>query len=144
MRLKSTLLVIIQFAMLAYMALTGPWLTRQPLWLVMQLAGLVVGLWAVITMRIDRVSVFPEVRLDAALLQRGPYQFIRHPMYLSLLLFTLPLVGTAFSTWRLMAWLLLLGNLLVKLRHEERLLVAHFPAYADYQAQTNRLLPWIY
>lgn len=143
-RMKSTILVVVQFAMLAFLAATGPWLPRHTVGLFVQLVGLAVGLWAVLTMRVDRVHVFPEVRHDATLLHHGPYRFIRHPMYLSLLLITLPLVVTAFSAWRLAAWLALLVNLLLKLHHEERLLVAHFPGYAGYQAQTSRLLPWMY
>lgn len=143
-RTKSTLLVVVQFAMLAFLAGTGPWLPGHTVGLFVQLAGLALGLWAVLTMRVDRVHVFPEVRPGATLLHHGPYRFIRHPMYLSLLLVMLPLVVTAFSVWRLAAWLLLLGNLLVKLHHEERLLSSHFPEYATYQAQTSRLLPWIY
>ncbi len=35
-------------------------------------------------------------------------------------------------------------DLLVKLRFEERLLVAHHPEYAAYAQRTARLIPFIY
>jgi protein-S-isoprenylcysteine O-methyltransferase Ste14 len=93
---------------------------------------------------IARVHVLPEPRADAQLVARGPYRFIRHPMYASLLIFTLALVLAAPAWWRWLIWLALLVNLVLKLSYEERMLVARFPAYAAYQERTWRLVPWVY
>lgn len=143
-RLYSLALVAVQFAMLGALAATGPWLARNPIGLAVQLLGGGIGVWAGAAMRLDNLNITPEVKHDARLVHQGPYRWVRHPMYLALLLVTLPLVITAFSKWRLMFWLILLVDLLIKLRYEERLLVQKFPAYAIYQAQRKRLIPFVY
>lgn len=143
-RFTSFALVAVQFAALAYFALTGPWLARAPFWLAIECTGIALGLWAVAAMRLGNFNLVPDVKPSGRLIHRGPYRWIRHPMYLALLLTTLPLVVTEPSGRRMAVWLILLVDLLVKIAYEERLLAAHFPEYADYQAQTKRLLPFIY
>jgi protein-S-isoprenylcysteine O-methyltransferase Ste14 len=54
------------------------------------------------------------------------------------------LVGTSFTWVRLLIWLLLVMDILIKINYEERLLSAHYPAYAAYRRQTKRLLPYLY
>jgi protein-S-isoprenylcysteine O-methyltransferase Ste14 len=142
--LKSYGLVASQFALLLFLGVSGPLIARPWGWLLVEAAGIGLGVWAVLTMRLDNLQVTPDVKPAAALVRHGPYRWVRHPMYLALLLTTAPLVITAFSAWRLVAWVLLLINLLVKIDYEERLLRAHFPVYGSYQQTTKRLIPFVY
>ena len=143
-RLKSYTLVAIQFACLFLIAFTGrslrgtrsSWAWSWPRW--------ALGLWAVFSVRIGNFNVVPDVRPDGQLVQHGPYRFIRHPMYASLLLGSLALVLDTPVWWRWLVWGVLLVNLLVKLTYEERLLAAHFPAYAAYQRASKRLVPFVW
>ena len=41
-------------------------------------------------------------------------------------------------------WGVLVVDLVVKLTYEERLLAAHFPAYAAYQQASKRLVPLVW
>jgi protein-S-isoprenylcysteine O-methyltransferase Ste14 len=141
---KSYLLVAIQMAMLLLIALTGPWIARQPLWLLLEVLGLGLGIWAIGAMRLGNFNIVPDIKPASRLVRRGPYGWIRHPMYTALLLVALALVLEAFSLLRLLLWLILLADLLVKLHYEEALLTAHFADYAAYQQRTHRLLPGIY
>lgn len=142
--MRSYLLVFIQFATILAILTTGPlWAAALGL-CALEVAGIALGLWALLAMRLANVHILPDVRANAQLIQRGPYRFIRHPMYSALLLTTLPLILDSFSWVRLLLWLVLLSNLLIKLRYEERLLTAHYPDYPIYQQQTKRLLPFIY
>ena len=143
-RLKSYSLVAIQFACLAVIAFTGPLLAQNPLLLALELAGAGLGVWAILSVRIGNFNVVPDVRADGQLVQQGPYRFIRHPMYASLLLASLALVLDAPLWGRWLVWGVLLVDLLVKLSYEERLLVAHFPAYATYQRASKRLVPFVW
>jgi protein-S-isoprenylcysteine O-methyltransferase Ste14 len=143
-RLYAAVLVAVQFAMLGALAVSGPWLARNLFGLAVQLAGAGIGVWAVATMRPGNMKITPDVKQDARLVQHGPYRWVRHPMYLGLLLVTLPLVVTAFSIWRLAFWLILLVDLLVKLHYEEGLLVQKFPLYVKYQTESKRLIPYVY
>ena len=79
------------------------------------------------------------------LVERGPYLFVRHPIYTSILLMVL---GTACSANRLIA---LAGlpfffmGFFIKLKQEERLPLRHFPEeYAAYKSRTKMLLPLIF
>lgn len=141
---KSYLLVAIQMATLLLIALTGPWIARHPVWLLVEVLGLAVGVWAVAAMRLGNFNIVPDIKPASRLVRRGPYGWIRHPMYTALLVVALALVLDAFSGLRLLLWVILLVDLLVKLHYEEELLTAHFADYAAYRQQTKRLLPWVY
>lgn len=143
-RWKSYALVAVQFACLAAIALTGPWLAPQPWWLALEVAALALGIWALLTVRLDNVDVVPDPRQDARLVRHGPYRWIRHPMYASLLLGTVALVLAQPSFVRWVLWLILLIDLLIKLHYEERLLMQHFAEYGAYMAASKRLIPYLY
>jgi protein-S-isoprenylcysteine O-methyltransferase Ste14 len=125
-------------------AITGPLFPGNKLLLAVELLGLALGIWAVVTMGIGNFNVTPDPLKSSRLVTQGPYRFIRHPMYLALLLVTLPLVATKFSLLRLAIWLVLLIDLVVKLNYEEGMLTARIEGYRDYKQQSYRLIPFIY
>jgi protein-S-isoprenylcysteine O-methyltransferase Ste14 len=141
---KSLGLVFVQFVCLGLIAITGPIFPANPLLLIVELLGIGVGLWAVLTVGIGNFHIAPDPLRHSRLVTGGPYRFIRHPMYLGLLLMTLPLVMAAFTWWRLALWLGLLADLLIKLNYEEGLLTAGLEGYRKYQERSYRLIPFIY
>jgi protein-S-isoprenylcysteine O-methyltransferase Ste14 len=92
----------------------------------------------------SKLNVTPTVRPGAQLVERGPYRWIRHPMYTALLLGGLGLVWNAPSPLRWAAWIMLALVLLVKLHYEEGLLATAFTDYPAYQTRTKRLIPYLY
>jgi protein-S-isoprenylcysteine O-methyltransferase Ste14 len=143
-RFKSYTLVIVQFGALIALALTGPIIARYPAFLAMEIAGLAVGVWAILAVRIRHVNVTPDVRRGSRLVREGPYRWIRHPMYSAILLGALALVLDELTPLRLVIYGVLLVNLIVKLTYEEQLLAAAFPIYSAYQEVSKRLIPFIY
>jgi len=141
---QSLLFVFIQFFSLAMIGLTGPLIPDSSLLLVIELMGLGLGLWAVATMRVGHFNITPEPLQWSKLVSKGPYQLIRHPMYLALLLTTLPLVIADFSLIRLGFWVTLLIDLVFKMGYEEGLLEERFPGYSQYIESTARIIPGIY
>ena len=133
-KLKSYSLVAGQFACIGYLLLSGPTLLGWSLGGLVQLTGVVVGLWAVAAMRISNLNIAPHVREDSRLVRRGPYRRIRHPMYLSVLLAFLPPAFIFPHPWR---WL-------AKLLYEEHLLKQRFSEYLPYQSQSWRLIPFLF
>jgi protein-S-isoprenylcysteine O-methyltransferase Ste14 len=103
-----------------------------------------VGIGALAANRPGNFSIRPEPKANARLITDGIYQWIRHPMYLAVLLAMLAAVVADPRLWRIGAWLALLAVLLAKAAREERQLTARFPDYASYMARTRRLLPGVY
>lgn len=141
---KSLIFVLIQFACLGLIALTGPLFPSSPALLVIELLGVGLGIWAVFTMRIGNFNITPDPLNHSRLVTSGPYRLIRHPMYLAILLTTLPLIVYSFSPFRLTIWLILFIDLLLKLNYEEILLAAELMGYDRYIKRSFRLIPYIY
>jgi protein-S-isoprenylcysteine O-methyltransferase Ste14 len=142
--LKSFTFVIIQFACLGLIALTGPFFPGNIFLLTVELLGVGIGTWAVLTMGLGKFNITPDPLASSQLVIRGPYSLIRHPMYLALLLVTLPLVAVEFSMFRMAIWLGLLVDLLLKLNYEEGLLATQLKGYSEYMQKSHRLIPFIY
>ncbi|HRN51333.1 MAG TPA: methyltransferase [Anaerolineales bacterium] len=141
---KANLFVFIQFAAIGGLLLTGTWLPQPPALLALLAAGVALGAWAMLSMGFGNFGVSPLPLAEARFVARGPYAYIRHPMYTGLLLATLALVLAAPSPLRVMIWLVLLADLVLKLHYEEGLLAAKFPQYTEYQKRTKKLVPFIY
>jgi protein-S-isoprenylcysteine O-methyltransferase Ste14 len=140
----SISLVLVQFACLGLIGLTGPLLASSLPLLLVELLGLGLGVWAILSMRIGNFNITPDPLKWTRLVKSGPYSLIRHPMYLALLLASLPLVIDQFTPFRLAVWLVLLADLLIKLNYEERLLIVELPGYDRYVRQSYRLIPLLY
>ena len=143
-RLKSYALVAIQFGCLAALALTGPVIARTPVLLAMEIAALALAAWAILSVSVRHVNVTPDVRSGSRLVREGPYRWIRHPMYASILLGALALVLETPTPARWLVYAVLVVDLLVKLHYEEQLLIAAFPPYAAYREVSKRLIPFIF
>lgn len=141
---RSYLLVAVQFACLIAIALTGPVIARNPLLLLVEGAGIALGLWAILVQRIGNFNITPDVRRDGRFVAQGPYAHVRHPMYAALILVCGALVIDTFTWLRLILLLVLVVDLVIKLNYEESLLADHYPDYVDYQMRTRRLVPYIY
>lgn len=105
--------------------------------------GLLIGVAAITAMPARSFSVMPEPTSECELVTHGIYHYIRHPMYLAVLLcgFAACLAYASALKWGLLA--LLAGVLIAKIRREERLLLARFEGYAAYRMQTKALIPYL-
>ena len=140
----SVVLVGLQFVLIACIAVTGPlWPANWSLRAVLLGSG-VVGAWSLQAIRLQNLQIFPEVRKNGRLITHGPYRWIRHPMYTSVLLVTGAWTLGNPLPFRIAIWMGLLVTLLIKLLYEERLLRARFPTYKRYQTGTKRLIPFIW
>ncbi len=110
----------------------------------MCLIGAALGITTLCYNKIGNFSIYPEVKTNAHLITTGPYHYVRHPMYTSLIIM---MVGIAFYNQH---WLNFLGIGIVlfavisKANMEEKLLLIKFPEYSSYQKQADRFIPYIY
>ena len=143
-RLKSLILVGLQFLFIFLLLTTTPWRHLPVASYVLIGLSVALILWAGWTMKKSKLRIFPQPAQSATLVVNGPYRFIRHPMYTSVLLCTAGLLAAGFSWLRLVYAMLLLGVLVLKLLWEEEMLSRKFEGYKAYQKQTKRLLPFLY
>jgi protein-S-isoprenylcysteine O-methyltransferase Ste14 len=113
-------------------------------------AGLLVGALALIGVslwllrRASALSALPRPLDAGALVDVGPYRFIRHPIYAGLIV-----AGVAIALIRVSPVVAVLTAVLavvldLKRRREEAWLMAHYPAYAAYRSRTRALVPFLY
>ncbi|QCU90520.1 methyltransferase family protein [Thiomicrorhabdus sediminis] len=139
----SYALVIAQFTLIALLLLALPLSFAWPV-LAIQAVALLLALSAFWAMSLHNFNIIPDPKKGALLVKHGPYRWIRHPMYSSIIIFFLPLVMLDFTGINLILFANLMIVLLIKLHYEEWLLEQVFNNYPDYQLQTKKLFPWIY
>jgi protein-S-isoprenylcysteine O-methyltransferase Ste14 len=143
-RLYAYAFVSIQFISIGLILVSGgPFARSLPL-LIMEIAGILLGLWAISVMGLRNLNVSPLVKRDARLVTKGPYAWIRHPMYSAVLLTVWPLIIDRYSLFRLTVGLILTVDLLLKIRYEQGLLKKRFPEYGAYMKVTKRLIPFVF
>ena len=112
----SVFLVLIQIASIGYMIMTTHFVVYRSLYIIpFEFLSFLILSWAVISMNLQTLNIFPGVRKNAVLAYRGPYKTVRHPMYLSILVFTLPLLFNQYTHFRLIAMLILTIVLIMKI-----------------------------
>jgi protein-S-isoprenylcysteine O-methyltransferase Ste14 len=113
--------------------------------ILLMLAGLLLRIWAVITLgKSFRTTI--ETSQEQKVIRSGPYRLIRHPSYTGLLVFCLG-YGVALQNWLslIIVVLLPLAALLYRIRIEEAALASSFGEdYLEYQKHSKRLIPWIW
>ncbi len=140
----SKFLVIVQFTLFAAIVQYCGFPFYNPYLVSIGMLGGMIGVLAIFTMRLNNLRVQPIPKPNAELITSGIYNYIRHPMYSSVLLLMLPFVIRTTDTISLTFYFSLLSTLIVKLRYEEQLLAQKFPTYSDYMNRTYRLIPFIF
>jgi len=106
-------------------------------------AGLIIALWGRIVLG-RNWNIHPGLKENHELIERGPYAYVRHPMYSGLCLM---LLGTVLWCGNTAGYLLFFASLLgvwFKLRQEEKILTRHFgESYLSYKARVKALIPFI-
>jgi len=147
-RLLGSALVAAQFALMGLLAWIGlpafaqgraPW----GAW-VLAAAGVALGLWAVTANRPGNFNIRPTPRAGGHLVRSGPYRWVRHPMYTSVLAAGAACAWAASAPAGALALLALAAVLTAKAGFEERWMLAAHPGYADYRQRTRRFLPGLF
>jgi protein-S-isoprenylcysteine O-methyltransferase Ste14 len=129
---------------LAFILGTNSWFSDHIGLLILQIAGLVTGLWSILTMSGSKLNITPIPREGASLVQNGLYKYIRHPMYLSLLMAIPPIVLRSPETVNIIVFLVFLINQFLKMFYEEQLLKHYFKDYSEYMKHSWRLIPFVF
>jgi protein-S-isoprenylcysteine O-methyltransferase Ste14 len=105
--------------------------------------GMIFTIWARQTLA-GNWSSDVTFKRDHELVRRGPYRFVRHPIYTGLLVM---FAGTTMFIGQLRCFIglpLVTLGFWIKLRQEERMMARHFPeAYPNYRREVKALIPFV-
>ena len=124
-------------------AALGVWET--PAWVIA--AGWALVVVGVAGMAVSQAAMGNSWRMGisgppGALVKRGPYRWVRHPIYAGWLVMLLGLVLAGPAVWSVVGWTLFAAVLAVQCRMEDRHLARHLgEEHAEYAAATGAVVP---
>lgn len=129
-------------AVIVILAATGNLISTAPLVISVQALAIALSIWARRSFPRGTFRVAADPAADA-LIQRGPYRVLRHPMYAAALLFVWAAVLSHRSvlTWTL--GLVLTVIVAARVVGEERILRARYDGYDAYARSTKALIPFV-
>ena len=141
--LASTWPLIFILAAIAVLAVTGNLFSSSPFVVAAQIAAIGLNVWARRSFHKGtfRVTAAP---VGSSIIRRGPYRFIRHPMYSAALLFVWASVIGHLSNLTLAIGVAVTCVAVGRVIAEERLLRKQYPDYADYARATKSLVPYLF
>jgi protein-S-isoprenylcysteine O-methyltransferase Ste14 len=141
--MTSALPLLFVVASLAVLGVTGNLFAWSPFVIAAQATAVVLNLWARRSFQAGtfRVSAAPA---GSAIIRRGPYRVIRHPMYSAVLLFMWAGVVSHLSLLTVAIGTAVTAVSIARIIVEERLLQATYPEYRDYARSTKALVPYLF
>ena len=140
--IASALPLLVIIAAILILALTHSLFVASPLVIAVQVAAVALNIWARRSFPPDafRVSAAPG---GSTVIRRGPYRFIRHPMYASALLFVWTAVVSHLSWLNVSIGVVVTAFAGARIVAEERLLRERFPEYVGYTGSTKAIIPFV-
>ncbi len=137
------LLVFLQFGLIGLMIFFSRGVLSSVTGIIIFLMGVGIGLWAITHHQRGNFNIQPKLKEGCQLVTTGAYNYIRHPMYTSVILMMLAVLAASPAFIELLLFLLLIGVLVLKAKREEKLWCGHDAAYTDYQKRTKLFIPYI-
>lgn len=133
--------VVILILAIAILIARHEFFSALPYVIIAQVAALTlaVGAWV----SLDKSFAVGATPRGDALVTRGPYRFVRHPMYTSALLVIWAAVAGHPSVVSLTVGAVMTAFLATRVFIEEKLLRERFPDYAEYSRRTKALVPFV-
>jgi protein-S-isoprenylcysteine O-methyltransferase Ste14 len=107
--------------------------------------SMAITFWVMISNKF--LSTFVRIQDDRGhkTITSGPYRFVRHPMYLGVMIMSLAMPLLLGSWWALMPGLLNIILFVIRTSLEDRTLLQELPGYPEYAKEVHyRLLPGIW
>ena len=143
LKASSVLALLVNAVVLVSLLLIGALFSPSAIPISVQLGALCLMFWARATLglRSFHAAANPTA---GGLVTRGPYRYIRHPIYTALCLLAWAGIAAQWSTLAGVLGVVLLASVLARMICEEKLLVQRYPEYRQYAATTKRMVPFVY
>jgi protein-S-isoprenylcysteine O-methyltransferase Ste14 len=129
-------------AAVVILAVTGNLFSASPLVITAQVLGLGLTVWARRSFPKGSFRVTSTPGADAVV-QRGPYRLVRHPMYAGVLLFVWAGVIAHRTLLAVIVGAVATVVVAARIVSEERLLRERYPGYAEYARSTKAVIPYV-
>ncbi|MDD4575859.1 MAG: methyltransferase [Bacteroidales bacterium] len=137
-------LVFIQFFVLAWLTFTYD-ISKIQVWhWILPFLFLMFGFWSLLFMQISTITPLPDPTSNSQLIQKGPYRYVRHPMYLSVAGYSFSVLIFNFSILNAVIVGAFFMAIFLKMEIEEVYLLNRYASYREYIKQTKRLIPFVY
>jgi protein-S-isoprenylcysteine O-methyltransferase Ste14 len=133
---------LILIVVIVYLWISGNLVSSSPFAITGQLIAIVITIWARQSFRNGQFSINAQP-VKRPLLLIGPYQYIRHPMYASALLFVWSSIWGHVSLINVIIGLIFTGVMVIRIIVEEQFLRERYPNYSEYSFKTKRIIPFI-
>jgi protein-S-isoprenylcysteine O-methyltransferase Ste14 len=128
-----------------FLFISGPVFPTSFLPLLLISGGVIITAWASYSFRTTPFRVSPKLHEKATLIMSGPFAYVRHPMYVGVILVSLGLLLNLYTFPRLIALIVLVVYLIAKSEYEQEILEERFKEkFLNYKKSTKKLLPFIY
>lgn len=121
----------------------GEFFSASPLVIAAQALAVGILVWARLTFGRQEFNV-TAIPGAGPLVQRGPYRYVRHPMYAAGLLLLWSSIIGHWSLVNAAIGLVVTIIILARVAAEERLLRSWYAEYSEYAQRTKRIIPFIY
>ncbi|MDC7993855.1 methyltransferase family protein [Altibacter sp. HG106] len=144
---KDLLYIVAQFLLFALYFIDIPLGNRLnlPQWVGYGLLALLISGGIIIVLGIvnmnDSLSPFPKPKTNGSLISHGIYYYVRHPIYIGIVISMVAYGGYTQSLVKILISLILLGVFYLKSDLEERYLLRKFEEYTQYKKKTGRFFP---
>lgn len=142
----SRFLVLLQFLSLILLFVPFQIISLEYGWIVSFVClslSLKLLLWTSQHNKIGNFNIVPEIKEGCTLIKTGPYYFIRHPMYTSVVLIGIGALTYGFSFYKIGVLSVLILTMYLKASREERFWCEKTSQYQEYKAKTKMFIPFI-
>lgn len=123
--------------------ITGNFLSESPFIIVGQLLCVGFSIWARRSFQKNQFNIHAEP-LSGLLITKGPYKYVRHPMYTAALFLIWISIAGHFSILTVSIGVIVTTVITIRIISEEKLLSLQFPDYQNYRLKTKTIIPFLY
>ena len=137
-------LLTVQFAALVFLVFTGPVVTQNLFILSLEVFSVFIIVWTLWTIKFDRFSLFNQDGRKSRLVPKGPYMYVRHPIYTAIIILSVCWLVNSLTIPRGFAWIVFIITVYLTINHYEKVLSSRLSDYGLYKQRTYKVIPFIF
>ena len=142
--MKLMPLLTLQLLCMGYIVFTGSIVTGNIVVLSFEVFALFLVVWTLWTIKFDKFSLLKQSTKKSRLVPKGPFVYIRHPIYTALIILSTSWIYTQINIPRVLVWIILMVSVVLTIIYYEHILSKNVSDFGLYKQRTYRIIPFIY